>query len=272
MRCFRKFALAFAESHTTLTSVLYAYLPRRSTAVGPTLRVTRGRDRRGPCVLCKGRDGSDRRVHARVRLRATACYFHVPNCVFALWPVQLNHSTWLKSRRLRIRAHEDQHPRPGVGECRHAGNDGHHNRSAAGSLANAPARERRHRYSVRPGSFDPTLDPDETPPGRPVFAARRWSVAHDAHHHMCPIALVRGARSRSTGSRAETSGRMPAQANAEASSSQLRQFDPLRLRFIVFLSFPRSLTHTFSGGAREFCARLAQARRVTCEPTAGTGC
>jgi hypothetical protein len=35
----------------------------------PTLRVTGGRDRRGPCVLCKGRDGIDRRVHALVSLR-----------------------------------------------------------------------------------------------------------------------------------------------------------------------------------------------------------
>lgn len=40
-----------------------------SSHVALTLRVTRGRGRRGPCAVRKARDGTDRRVHAGVSRR-----------------------------------------------------------------------------------------------------------------------------------------------------------------------------------------------------------
>ena len=49
------------ESPSFLASRAIGSYPRRIT-----LRITCGLDRRGPCVVCKARDGTDRQVHALV--------------------------------------------------------------------------------------------------------------------------------------------------------------------------------------------------------------
>src|SRR5262245_28809285 len=60
-----------AKTTTCASKPLVALAMRPTLTVSPTLRVTRGVDGRGPCVLCKARDRPARRVHALVIRHAT---------------------------------------------------------------------------------------------------------------------------------------------------------------------------------------------------------